>query len=257
MRFAGGDGISVWRRALAQGIAVAALAMAATPALAQTSETEGVVHPTHHWRHHRHPVRSLATAHPSNGSTHPETASQSSGAAKPGAATPAPSTATNETHATTSAKAEPPNPETPGAVTSPETKPAPPAAATPPETKPAAPAAAAPPETKPAQPAPAPAQAAAPPPKSLLDPEVAKGYVGQPVYGRKGEKLGDLSAVTTGADGKVKSATISWGGLFGYFQSSRTVDWPTTDPTLKDGKLVLGGVTGQQFRKGEQPQASR
>jgi hypothetical protein len=218
---------------LASGIALVALAVGATPALAQTTETDTpavhpvhLVHRVHHYVHRAKPVVTKREAKSETTGNAPE-------AAKPPAATPSPSPPATAGTAATPAKTEPPSPP-PAAAPAPEAKATPPA------------------EAKPTPPAPAPALA-----KSLLDPEVAKGYVGQPVYGRKGEKLGELSAVTTGPDGKVKSATITWGGLFGYFQSHRTVDWPTTDPALKDGKLVLGGVTLQQFRNGEQPQASR
>ena len=229
---------------LASGIALVALVVGGTPALAQTTETEApVVHPVHHVHHHLHRAKTVATTPPANRETKPEAATNAPEAAKPPAATPSPSPPATAGAAATSAKTEPPSPP-PAAAPAPEAKATPSAPAS--EAKPTpAPA----PEAK-ATPAPAPA-------KSLLDPEVAKGYVGQPVYGRKGEELGELSAVTTGPDGKVKAATISWGGLFGYFQSHRTVDWPTTDPALKDGKVVLGGITLQQFRNGEQPQASR
>jgi len=247
MRFVGGDGRSAGWRGTAPALAMMALAVGTMPAAAQTTETATpAVHPAHHVRHHARPARPLAETHPSGAAAQAEPSGQSPGAAKPSTAAPSATAAAPTGAGAATAKTETPPAPAPSAAAAPEAKPA--AEAKPPaETKPSA-------EAKPAAPAQS-AQAA--PAKSLLDPEVAKGYVGQPVYGRKGQELGELSEVTTGPDGKVKSATITWGGLFGYFRSSRTIDWPTTDPTLKDGKLVLGGITRQQFRNGEQPQASR
>lgn len=251
MRFAIEDGRSARRRRVAWGIAVMVLALAGMPAAAQTeAQTEAThtaVHSAHPLRHHPHPTRTLARTQSSRTESRPSAAGQTESAktTKP-AETTSPGAA-GSTAATTS-KGETPAPA--------EVKPSTQAKSETPAPTPAEPATAKPPtQTKSAPPPPAPAEPTIA--TSLLDPKVAQGYVGQAVYGRKGEKLGDLSAVTTGPDGKVKSATITWGGWFGYFQSRRTIDWPATDPTLKDGKLMLGAITRQQLRNGEQPQASR
>lgn len=261
-------------RSAAPGIAVLALAIASTPALAQTTESQTTgsqttasetapAHPVHHYSHHiRHrPATTAATRREHGATERRQIAAEPRSAEKPATAEPTTNSAPAAGTTTQTKTETPPAPATP---TVPEAKSSSPAAtsapssATAPEAKPAPPAA----STAPATPAAKPASASSAAPgaaaaKSLLEPSVAQGYVGQTVYGHKGEKLGALSGVTTGPDGKVKSATITWGGLFGFFQSSRTVNWAAADPTLKDGKLMLGTLTLQQFRNGEQPQASR
>ena len=247
MRFAIEDGRSARRRRVARGIAVMVLALAGTPAVAQTEATHPAVHWAHHLRHPPHPARTLAKTESSRTESQPQAAGQTESAKTTKSAETTSPGAAGSTAGTMSKG------ETPGPA---EAKPPSEANSAPPAPAPAEPAAAKPPsQTKSALPVPGAAEPTAA--TSLLDPKVAQGYVGQAVYGRKGEKLGDLSAVTTGPDGKVKSATITWGGWFGYFQSSRTIDWPATDPTLKDGKPMLGAITRQQLRNGEQPQASR
>lgn len=251
---------------------VLALMFGAQPALAQNSgatstgtEPSHHVHPIHHSHHHATAAARTATP------AHQETEANQPGANQPGTAgqsTPAPSgtagpTAANPAGTGTAApaKTEPP----PAANPTPAKTEAPPAANPTPANKEAsgttntpgstagaasgnagAPTAATPP------PAPTP-----PPPKAPLDAAVAEHFVGQSIFGSKGEEIGDLSKLETGPDGKVKSAVITWGGLFGYFQSSRTIDWAPADPVVKDGKLVLNAMTKDEVRNGEKPQASR
>ncbi len=97
------------------------------------------------------------------------------------------------------------------------------------------------------------------PAKSAIDTAVAKLFLGEPVYGAKGEQIGSLSKIMTGPDGQVKSAVITWGGLFGFFQSNRTIDWPDAGPRVRNGNLVLRAMSKSDVRNsgGPQPQASR
>lgn len=210
-----------------------AIMLGSTPAIAQ--DNSAVPTPPHQPVHH--PLPHHAQAHHAHGVTaksaeHPATAAANSdGAGQSKAAMPPPSAG----HSTTTAKAEPP-----AAAAAVPASPPPSHTAAAPSAK----SATAPAETAPSA-----------NPKSPLNPAVAESFVGQAVYGRKGEKIGALSQVVTGPDGKVKSAVITWGGLFGYFQSSRTVDWAAADPVVKDGKLVLDKMSKDQVRNSEQPQA--
>lgn len=99
----------------------------------------------------------------------------------------------------------------------------------------------------------------APPAKGAIATAVAKLFVGEPVYGAKGEQIGRLSKIVTGPDGQVKSAVVSWGGLFGYFQSSRTIPWPEAGPSVRGGKLVLEKMTKDTLHNSAtpHPEASR
>lgn len=79
--------------------------------------------------------------------------------------------------------------------------------------------------------------------RSAIDTAVAKLFLGEPVYGARGEPMGDLARIFPGPDGQVKSVVITWGGLFGYFRSHRTIEWPNAAPSIQGGKLVLQGLT--------------
>jgi hypothetical protein len=47
---------------------------------------------------------------------------------------------------------------------------------------------------------------------------------------------------------------LTWGGMFGYFQSRRTIPWPEAGPTIQGGKLVLQHMTKAALRNNETPQ---
>jgi hypothetical protein len=243
------------------GGSVVALMLGTHPVMAQNAGTTGTdappahhVHPTHH--HHR--IAAAKTTTPETGVKQPETGVKQPGTAgkSTGASndTSSPSAA-NPTGTGAAAKTEPP-PATNSApantaghnevsgTTNPSGNPATGATGGTAENK-ANPTVAATPPPPP------------PPLKAPLDAAVAETFVGQPVYGSKGEKIGDLSKLETGPDGKVKSAVITWGGLFGLFQSSQTIDWAHADPVVKDGKLVLNAMTKEQVRNNEKSQASR
>lgn len=220
-----------------------ALAMLLPAAIAAHGQTSGEATTHHHARHHPAATGKRAPEHPAAASANsagPAAAPSKDGGAPEayaGAPAAAPAAGNSGQPKQETAGTAAPKSSAPGAA------PAEPANA----------AAAA----KGAAGAAAPAEKPAADAKSPLNAAVAETFVGQPVYGRKGDKIGELSQVVTGADGKVKSAVITWGGVFGFFQSSRTLDWAAADPVVKDGKLLLGNMTKDQVRNNEQPQASR